>query len=271
MAFLPSGESQLIVWSRSMKRWQVLSVGGDLAVLSRRPLAVLMTGLLALVWLSSAMAEQAENPSLVPEGPAAVPGGEWTRGSPAWLTPELPKKPKRAVVTVQQEDDGNLPANPDPPRKPKRAVVTVRQADDESLPADPEPPRNPQRPAMARPIARRQEIDAGPPTDHEYMVPGPYAEEDVDACEDRGPCPNRIWRSGSCWQPFANRLEARGEYLLWWGKGNYVPALVTTGPSAPANGGQPGAFGSTGTAVLFGDSYVNDAAQSGAASRWITG
>ena len=101
---------------------------------------------------------------------------------------------------------------------------------------------------------------------------GPYAEEDDGACEECPPYPNRCCEPACCWQPLANRLEARGEWLLWWGKGNSVPALVTSGPSTQTQT-QAGILGAPGTVVLFGDSDLNDAARSGArltVDCWLT-
>jgi hypothetical protein len=52
------------------------------------------------------------------------------------------------------------------------------------------------------------------------------------------------------------------EYLLWWMKGAALPPLVTTSPpGTPAN--QAGVLGAPGTAILFGNSRVNDDVRSG--------
>jgi hypothetical protein len=53
----------------------------------------------------------------------------------------------------------------------------------------------------------------------------------------------------------------RGEYLLWWIKDSRFPALVTTG--TPGAAPLPGALGQPGTAVLFGDSDVDNHERSG--------
>ena len=60
----------------------------------------------------------------------------------------------------------------------------------------------------------------------------------------------------------ANRFWAEAEYLRWTVKGDKLPALVTTSPpgTPPA---QRGVLGFPGTAVLFGDSTVNDGWRSG--------
>ena len=229
-----------------MKRLQVFPWGEKLAAVGRRPLAVWMAGFLVLAWLPSATAEQAEKRLVVPE-PIAAPAGESALQDPRLLDPEPPKNSERPAA-----DHGYMVPEP--------------QEDDAQ--SDPEPPRNRKRSAA----------------DHGYMVPGPqaddvepsadgpYAEEDDDAGEDRRRYRDRSWGPGSCWQPFANRLEARGEWLLWWGKGNYLPALVTTGPST-TNQAEAGALGSSGTSILFGDSEVNDVARSGVRltlDYWLT-
>jgi hypothetical protein len=56
-------------------------------------------------------------------------------------------------------------------------------------------------------------------------------------------------------------LRARAEYLLWWTKGNPLPALLTTGP---AGAGRVGVIGDPSTTVLFGGTNVDNGAQHGA-------
>jgi hypothetical protein len=220
-----------------MKRLHVFPFGGELAAGGRRPLLLFVAGLLALSWSALATAVWAENRSIVPE-PVAAPEGTPETDSPHWIDPKLPTSHKRTAVATSQEEDAEL-SEPDPG-----------------------PPRNHKRPAVARP----QAVDEDPTADESY------ADEDDDACESRGRCADRCWAPGLCWQAFANRLEARGEWLLWWGKGEHVPALVTSGPSAPTSG-QPGAIGSTGTVILFGNSELNDTARSGGRvtlDYWLT-
>jgi hypothetical protein len=101
---------------------------------------------------------------------------------------------------------------------------------------------------------------------------GLYAEADDDACDAPPCCPNRRCEPAPWWQPLTNRVEARGEWLLWWGKGDQVPPLVTTGPSTAARD-QAGVLGAPGTSILFGDSSLNDGARSGgrvALDYWLT-
>jgi hypothetical protein len=154
-------------------------------------------------------------------------------------------------------------------RVPDHFVVPAAGAEQEqptsTLPDDPEPlNQNPARPA--------------PPASHR-AAPSPVAAAHDQAMEpDDGAydvCPpNRCetCRPWLCRQPFANRLEVRAEWLLWWGKGNAVPPLVTTGPTSqsPAEAGVPGA---PGTAILFGNSDLNDASRSGGRvtlDYWLT-
>jgi hypothetical protein len=58
----------------------------------------------------------------------------------------------------------------------------------------------------------------------------------------------------------ASRFYARGEYLLWWTKGQQLPALVTTGSAADM---PPGAIGQPNTTVLFGNAEVDTHVRSG--------
>jgi hypothetical protein len=57
--------------------------------------------------------------------------------------------------------------------------------------------------------------------------------------------------------PGGDRAWVEADFLLWWMKGAFLPPLVTTSPSGtPIN--QAGVIGSPGTAVIFGNSKVND-------------
>lgn len=59
-----------------------------------------------------------------------------------------------------------------------------------------------------------------------------------------------------------SRFWARGEYLLWWTRGDRLPPLVTTSPTGTAEA-LAGVLGEPGTTILFGDSLVNNVARSG--------
>jgi hypothetical protein len=66
------------------------------------------------------------------------------------------------------------------------------------------------------------------------------------------------------------RVHVDAEYLLWWTKGQRLPALVTGGSTADT---VPGALGQPGTVEIFGDNTVDDRVRSGArfgAGVWIT-
>src|SRR5215813_12025831 len=60
----------------------------------------------------------------------------------------------------------------------------------------------------------------------------------------------------------ANRFWVGAEYLRWTVKGDKLPALVTTSPPGTPTA-EGGVLGFPGTAVLFGDSTVNDEWRSG--------
>jgi hypothetical protein len=98
---------------------------------------------------------------------------------------------------------------------------------------------------------RAQRPTAAPPTPPVPTVPvietvEPLAPEGGEAVCGR---PGRVW--------------ARGEYRLWWTKGNSLPPLVATSPigtSPPA----AGLLGLPTTTVLFGDSDANTDSRSGA-------
>jgi hypothetical protein len=68
-----------------------------------------------------------------------------------------------------------------------------------------------------------------------------------------------------CGTPPSHRLWLSGEYLLWWIKGQSLPALVTTGSTADA---VPGALGQPGTVILYGNGHVENDARSGARFRF---
>jgi hypothetical protein len=105
-----------------------------------------------------------------------------------------------------------------------------------------------------------------------YQGDGPvYQDDGGDGCGaspcDCGPCYGTYGGCGSCgpcgprcW--FGSRLEARGDYLLMWGKGDFVPALVTTSPNG-TDRTAAGVLGEQSTSILFGNRDMNDTARSG--------
>jgi hypothetical protein len=73
----------------------------------------------------------------------------------------------------------------------------------------------------------------------------------------------------------ANQAGDRGwveaEYLLWWMRGQSLPALATTSPTGTSPA-QAGVLGAPGTSILFGDFSANTAARTGGritAGTWI--
>jgi hypothetical protein len=67
------------------------------------------------------------------------------------------------------------------------------------------------------------------------------------------------------------RFWVRGEYLLWWTKGNHLPPLLTTAPLGTPLAGV-GALGEPGTSILFGNSRIDDDLRSGGrftAGLWL--
>jgi hypothetical protein len=68
-----------------------------------------------------------------------------------------------------------------------------------------------------------------------------------------------------------DRGWVEAEYLLWWMRGQPLPALATTSPAGTSST-QAGVLGAPGTSVLFGDFSANTAARSGGritAGTWI--
>ncbi len=243
-----------------MERQQNFPFADNLTAGSRRLLALFMVLFLALVWPNAATAVE-----------TAKPGADQSDNQQLhWTAP---------AIALQAEE---LIAVPEPTTDPP--------GEERSPPAvpwvEPDRPRN----ARRTPDAKRQEADAGPSASGRHAETGndlgdqaqrqpagsgqvrPYAEADDDSGGVPPPCPAPRWEPGLWAQPFANRLEARGEGLLWWGKGNQVPALVTTAPSTVARD-QAGVLGVPGTVILFGDSGLNDGARSGervTLDYWLT-
>ncbi len=59
-----------------------------------------------------------------------------------------------------------------------------------------------------------------------------------------------------------DRAWVEADYLLWWMRGQSLPALVTTSPAGTPMA-SAGILGTSGTSVLFGDSSANTGARSG--------
>ncbi len=75
-----------------------------------------------------------------------------------------------------------------------------------------------------------------------------------------GECAGRA--CGRCWRPFHNRLWLREEYILWWGKGDFLPSLATSSPADTAED-VAGVLGQPDTFTLFGGTGVNNLGRSG--------
>jgi hypothetical protein len=68
-----------------------------------------------------------------------------------------------------------------------------------------------------------------------------------------------------------DRAWVEADYLIWWMRGQSLPALVTTSPAGTPMG-SAGVIGSSGTSILEGGSSVNTGARSGGrieAGTWI--
>jgi hypothetical protein len=59
------------------------------------------------------------------------------------------------------------------------------------------------------------------------------------------------------------RFYASTEYLLWWTRGDHVPALVTTGPDPGPTVNNPASLGRPGTVILIGNGTLDPAPYSG--------
>ena len=161
-----------------------------------------------------------------------------------------PRRPVRGQATVEF---------PTPPAEPRRANA-VRPAS-----AQLEAPREP----AVKPVPQPEPVPqgqivydgqngpvygdpAGIPGDADFGYPGPgYA-----ACGPGGPCDDGCsfrLPFNPCWfGPLRGIVYTHADYGMWWTKGNFTPALVTTGPLDQA-----------GTAILFGDSDLNAGFRSG--------
>ncbi len=127
-----------------------------------------------------------------------------------------------------------------------------------TLPDDPEPLQ----PGPTRPPA--------PPNNRPPKPMPAFPAEDATSVPDDSVCDG--CEQHCLWRPLANRLEIRTEWLQWWTKGNFVPPLVTTGPSSQTQS-EAGVLGAPGTTILFGNSDLNDASRSGGrvtADYWLT-
>lgn len=110
---------------------------------------------------------------------------------------------------------------------------------------------------------KKQATPVLPPPKTLLAPPDGFAGSDGSCCGSGGCC-NADGCGGfgvnDCCGVPRDRWWVRAEYLMWWMKGQALPALVTTGSPADA---VPGALGQPGTAILFGNSTVGDDIRSG--------
>lgn len=121
-----------------------------------------------------------------------------------------------------------------------RTVQADQQADQRLSPSSPSPSDRVPLPANAGPATQYGMLDTGldPWSANPY---GAYCCEPI--C-----CVPSNWFSA--------------DYLLWWSKGNNLPALVTTSPAGTTRA-SAGVIGSAGTTVLYGNGEVDDENRSG--------
>jgi hypothetical protein len=127
---------------------------------------------------------------------------------------------------------------------------------------------------VAAPIAQQQEPKEKPKNDTLPSVQGipngahhpgvPYALDCWERADPVPPCyvPDDYGGLGAdVLNHHLPRFYASAEYLLWWTRGDRVPALVTTGPD---NGGfNPGNLAAPGTVILIGNGVLDPAPHSG--------
>jgi hypothetical protein len=92
---------------------------------------------------------------------------------------------------------------------------------------------------------------------------------DIDGSYNPYPAEDHWCGSDQGCECFAGRpinMWAQVEYLMWWGKGSHVPALVTTSVPANVPRAQAGVLGFNTTQILFGDELLGDEVQSGVRS-----
>jgi hypothetical protein len=126
-----------------------------------------------------------------------------------------------------------------------------------SMQGDPAPaPVDVEAPGTAQPLDTDSTLSQG--TVRDPIV----THADAAACDtcgsDCNSCKCKTGPSGFFW--------VRGDYLLWWTKGSYVPPLITTSPDGTPIS-QTGVLGQPNTTVLFGDNDINDGDRSGVRFR----
>ena len=230
---------------------------------------VWLVGLLALGPLPSATAQQTANRFLVPE-PIAVPQDEPADDPPADDPDPADSGPVSAAS--RQEEEATVP-DPEPRRERESGQPAAAAPPEEEPPdSDPEPPQDCKRLPAVSPQEDEAPLERPGPARRRQPRAMPACSDADDDCVACPGCAAPCWGPGPWWRSMPDRLEARGEWMFCWGKGNYVPALLSTGP-ATLTQDQAGAFGAAGTVILFGASDQNVAASNGVritADYWLT-
>jgi hypothetical protein len=223
-----------LLWGNVLKRWWKSCLGLPLA------LAVSSASAADVEWHAASDARPAATAPAAPRGPAV------TIGAPVPLAPSAAPAPVRPVSFTNAADSG------------APVVFRAQMADNpRMMPAGlPDGPNDPPKKSNLV-LPAPKPLAVPPPPDpcaatYSPCIGGAPACANPDGC---GPfCANDC-----CGVP-RDRWWVRGEYLMWWLKGQGLPALVTTGSPSDA---VPGALGQPHTAVLFGDSTVGDGMRSG--------
>jgi hypothetical protein len=199
--------------------------------------------------------------------PTDQPAAGWHAPQPAILDPEV----RQASYPLVAPDPLPVPTETtEPPALADGEGKSPDAAEEENATApvpDFLPESAGQAPALApsasspaksspTPSAEAEKLPAPTPQPVEgSQEPAEFPESKADPCAE-----------GMCSAPAACgcQLELSAEYLLWWTRGQRLPALVTTGPA-----GEParGALGANGTVVLFGNQEADDQARSGGRLR----
>lgn len=161
-------------------------------------------------------------------------GGDETQREPSHLSPFIPVTQESYATSglLKQEQSDPTP---------------VRQSKFEQIRPSAVPTYQPVR-AQSK-LPERVSVEPIPGTDSTAPVSAPTVGSSDSFTDAFRPC-----APASC-------FWVRGEYLLWWTKGSYVPPLITTGVAGTS--ALPGVLGQPDTTVLFGGSRINNDVGSG--------
>jgi Putative beta barrel porin-7 (BBP7) len=136
-------------------------------------------------------------------------------------------------------------------------VVALRFAAGE---ASADPPQGAVRATLGEPLAAAEPTDAPAPIPAKaspgFLQPVPPAT--LPTTTGAGTVLADYYRPN----PATEAWRVRGEYLMWWTKGQAIPPLATTSPTGTPQA-SAGVLGAPGTQVLFGDERSNDGPRSG--------